>query len=68
MLTLKKNLRYIAIALGIVLVWRGIWGIADLHLFPNNQLLSFVVSILLGVSLLLLIDLRKKDISELYPE
>ncbi len=65
MQTLKKNFNYIIIVLGIVLVWRGIWGLADTYLFPNNPILSFIISVLIGIFLLFLVDIKKKDISEL---
>jgi uncharacterized membrane-anchored protein len=65
MSTLKNNLRYIIIVFGVVLVWRGIWGLTDHYLFPHNPLLSSITSIIFGVVLLFLIDFKKKDISEL---
>lgn len=62
---LHNNLRHIIIAIGVVMVWRGIWGLADLFLFPSNTLLSFSVSIIIGIIILFLVDFKKKDISEL---
>ena len=63
---LQKNLRHIIVAIGVVMVWRGIWGLADVYLFPNDQLLSFAISVIIGVIILFLIDFHKKDISELH--
>lgn len=65
MKTLKMNLNYIVIVTAIVFVWRGIWGLSDLFIFPENELLSLSTSILIGITLLLLTDFKKKDISEL---
>jgi len=61
----KKNYIYIAITIGVVLIWRGIWGLADLYLFKENPVLSFVASIILGIIVFLVIDFEKGDISEL---
>lgn len=50
-----KNIIYtIIIAFAIVLFWRGVWGLTDLYLFPNNLVLSFSISILAGVLILYL--------------
>lgn len=62
---MKKNLRYILMVMGIVLVWRGIWGLGDLYLFPQNQLYSFIASLILGIVLLVIIDKRHFDLREL---
>ena len=62
---IKRNFHYIVIAFGVVLVWRGIWGLADIYLFPENQQLSLIASVILGVAILLLIDPKSKDVKEL---
>ena len=52
---LKKKspaLYFIVIGIAIVAFWRGIWGILDLYLFPNDELLSYLTSI--GISLFVL--------------
>jgi len=52
----KRNLRNILftiiIAFAIVSFWRGIWGLMDLYLFPENQVVSLLVSVLLGIIIL----------------
>ncbi len=52
----KRSLKYvlftILVALAIVSFWRGIWGLMDLYLFPQNLVLSFSLSILIGISIL----------------
>jgi hypothetical protein len=50
----RKNLRIIIDLLGIIIVWRGVWGLFDLFIFPGNHLLSYLSSILLGFVLLLI--------------
>jgi len=34
--------------LGAIAIWWGIWGILDLFIFPQNEVLSYLASILLG--------------------
>ena len=50
----RKNLRIIIDLLGAIAVWWGIWGILDLFIFPENHLVSYIVSITLGFVLLLI--------------
>ena len=40
------------IVIGIILFWRGIWGVADLLLSPNNLMMSNISSIIIGVVIL----------------
>ena len=49
---IKEVFYTIAIAFAIVLFWRGIWGLLDLYLFPNNLFVSYIVSIIFGILIL----------------
>ncbi|MDD3861786.1 MAG: hypothetical protein PHP74_02760 [Candidatus Gracilibacteria bacterium] len=60
----KRFWHTLIIAIAIVLVWRSIWGLADMYLFPNNPLLSHLVSLFLGILFLYLPD---NNIDELLP-
>jgi hypothetical protein len=40
------------IVIGVVAVWRGLWGLMDLYLFPGEPTMSFCVSILIGLAIL----------------
>lgn len=53
-LSRRKNLRIIIDLLGIIIIWRGIWGIFDIFIFPGNPVLSYLFSIVLGFILLLI--------------
>lgn len=46
----------IIIVFCMVLVWRGIWGTMDMYLLPETPLLSHILSIIIGVSILLIVD------------
>ena len=63
MQNLKKNFTIFVLAVGIVLVWRGVWGLLDLYLFPGNEALSFTVSIIAGIVILYFNDGK---LNELY--
>jgi hypothetical protein len=56
----KKNpglFQTIVIDLGAIMLWRGVWGLLDVFIFPENQALSFAISSILGI--ILLISIRK---------
>lgn len=59
---LNRQFANICIVLGIVFVWRGMWGLMDLYLFPEQPTLSFTVSVLLGIFFLWAHDKRLKDL------
>lgn len=48
-----KNL---IIVIGVIAVWRGIWDLLDMYLFPEEPLLSDVASVIVGMFLLYLPD------------
>lgn len=50
--TVKNVLRALVIAFAIVSFWRGVWGLMDVYLFPNNYVLSLWISLLVGIALL----------------
>lgn len=49
---IKKTLRILIDFVGILILWRGTWGLLDLFIFPNNQLYSYLTSIVLGIILI----------------
>lgn len=59
----KKNIYIIIDFLGVLMLWRGGWGLLDLYIFPNNQLLSYVVTIAIGFGLLLMDGDGLEDLS-----
>jgi hypothetical protein len=50
----KKHKVLFAILIGfsVVSFWRGVWGILDVFVFPNNYALSSIVSLVFGIGLL----------------
>jgi len=41
-------------AIGVVMVWRGVWFLLDLYLFPNQPTLSGLTSLVIGLAILYL--------------
>ena len=50
---MRKYLRALLIAVGAILLWRGIWTLADLYLFPHKMWISGIISVIIGLALLI---------------
>jgi hypothetical protein len=59
---LKYHSRFLALAIGVVLVWRGIWELASRYLFPNHPDISAIASIALGMAILYLTDRKLNEL------
>jgi len=49
----NKFLHTMLIGTSVVLFWRGAWGLMDLFLFPNDHFLSYLISLIAGVGVLI---------------
>ena len=47
-----KNIFAFFVIIALILIWRGVWGLADIFLFPSNQTISFLFSIIIGLVIL----------------
>ncbi len=47
-------------SLAIVGFWRGVWGLMDLYLFPENPSLSLATSIGIGLVIMIIIAFYRK--------
>lgn len=52
----RTTLNSIVIVVAIIMLWRGVWGLLDVYLFPGIPTLSYLVSITLGILVLYLND------------
>lgn len=50
------HLKFLALATGVILVWRGIWELADMYLTFSNPILTAALSIAIGAVILLFTD------------
>lgn len=48
----RSAITIIGVVFAIVLFWRGTWGLLDLYLFPDNMLLSYLISAAAGIIIL----------------
>ena len=65
---LSYLVRNLSIAVGIILIWRGIWVLLDLldfWLFGNNHAVTAVLGIILGIVILYLPDHELKSLERL---
>lgn len=51
------------VAGAVIMFWRGVWGLMDVYLFPNNLPLSYAISLI--VSLLLFTFVVRHHIKKL---
>ena len=59
---MKQILFAILIAFAVVSFWRGVWGLMDEYLFPNNYILSLWVSLVIGLIILLLTHYATREL------
>ena len=59
---LEKIIRLLFIAAAVILFWRGIWGLADVLILPENYLYSSIISIILGIIILALAHENFRDL------
>lgn len=52
--TRKQVLFSILIAFAVIFFWRGVWGLMDLYLFPDDRFLSTWVSVAIGSIILMI--------------
>lgn len=63
---LKKHHKIIfavIVATAVVMFWRGVWGLMDVFLFPDDYSLSSLVSVVLGLSLLALTHYKFRELA-----
>ncbi|MBW3001902.1 hypothetical protein KY338_01935 [Candidatus Woesearchaeota archaeon] len=57
-----KLLFAIVIGFAVISFWRGIWGLMDIYLFPNNLSLSLWISVFVGIVILIITDYTTKEL------
>lgn len=50
----EKRIEAFFVGAAIILFWRGIWALGDQYIFPGHPTLSAFVSILIGVTILIM--------------
>ncbi|MBW2980623.1 hypothetical protein KY360_04355 [Candidatus Woesearchaeota archaeon] len=52
----------VVIAFAVVSFWRGVWGLMDEYMFPNNYQLSLWTSLILGIAILIITNYTTKEL------
>lgn len=60
----RKNLKILFAALGVIMIWRSIWWLLDLYWIPGNPTTDYIASLLFGILILLLDDWLLEELEE----
>ena len=60
----NSNWNIFVVCIAIVMIWRGIWDLLDMYVFPNSPLISNLVCIGIGILVLLIDDGKLWEISQ----
>lgn len=60
----KKNpfLYHLITGTAIITFWRGLWGLLDIYIFPENLVLSYGISTIIGLAILFINDYSIEEI------
>ena len=47
----RRVIKVLASFVALILLWRGIWGLLDGYLLPDNPMISYLICVLLGIFL-----------------
>ena len=59
-----SNLNIFLVCIAIVMIWKWIWDLLDMYVFPNHPLLSNLICIAIGVAVLLVDDGKLWELQE----
>lgn len=63
MSSVKQIAFAILIAFAVISFWRGIWGLSDQFLFPNDYTLSLWISLIVGLIILITTHYTTKELT-----
>lgn len=66
---LEKIIYAIVIGFAVISFWRGVWGLWDQYVFPNNRVLSLWLSTIMGLAILIFTHkiIKEKAYNMYYP-
>jgi len=53
---MKKRISALLVAFGVIALWRGLWGLLELYIFPSNPEASYWCCLLSGIVILLITE------------
>ena len=63
----NSNLNTIVVCISVIMVWRWIWDLLDMYVFPNTPLLSDLLCITLWIAILLIDDWKLSELWDDWP-
>lgn len=48
----RSNLNIFLTTVAVVMIWRWVWELLDLYLFPHNRILSLIIGLIVWIFLL----------------
>ena len=63
MSSVKQIAFAVLIAFAVISFWRGIWGLSDQFLFPNDYTLSLWISLIVGLIILITTHYTTKELT-----
>lgn len=58
----KKLFLAVVIGFAVISFWRGVWGLMDVYLFPENLTLSLITSTILGLVILIITHYATREL------
>lgn len=59
-----SNWNIFVVCIAIVMIWRWIWNLLDMYIFPNHPLISDLICITIGIIVLLIDDGKLWELQE----
>jgi len=59
-----SNRNIFVVCVAIVMIWRWLWNILDMYIFPNHPFLSDLFCIVIGIAILLIDDGKLWELQE----
>ena len=60
----NSNRNIFVVCIAIVMIWRGIWNLLDMYIFPHHPLISDLICIAIGITVLLIDDGKLWELQE----
>ena len=60
----SSNLNTIIVCISVIAIWKWVWDLMEIYVFPQNPLLSNIVCIILWVAVLLVDDGKLEELQE----
>ena len=59
-----KNMYILFECIGIIMIWRGVWDLLEIYVFPGNPLASNLICVIIWIIILLIDDWRLWELEE----